>query len=41
MLDLEVAGSRSAKAEKTLPLNEAQKQLDLKVQEEKFKRLMK
>jgi len=41
LLDLEVAGSRSALGEKTVPLDKARKQLDQKVQEEKLKRIMK
>ena len=40
MLDLEVAGSRSALGEKTVPLQEAQRQLDAKVREEKLKRML-
>lgn len=40
MLDLEVAGSRSALGEKTVPLDKAQKQLDEKVRIEKMKRAM-
>lgn len=37
MLDLEVAGSRSALGEKTVPLDKAQKQLEEKVRIEKMK----
>ena len=40
VLDLEVAGSRSALGEKTVPLNKARKQLDNKIKEEKLKQIM-
>lgn len=40
MLDLEVAGSRSALGEKTVPLDKAQKNLDEKVRVEKMKHAM-
>ena len=40
LLDLEVAGSRSALGEKTVPLNKARKQLDEKVKEKKLKHIL-
>jgi hypothetical protein len=39
-LDFEVAGSRSALGEKTIPLDKAQKQLEETVKKEKLKRIM-